>query len=474
MAQILIIDDDQQIGTTIGSLLERLGHSYDLAGSKSEGLAKVQSLAYDLIFLDVFLPDGNGMDMIKDLKSVELPAEIIILTGMGDVVGAEIALQNDVWDYIEKGSSFKEIILSCKRALQYRQERLQHSRPVALRLDSLVGQSPEMKRCYDLVAQAASSLTNVLVSGETGTGKELIARAIHQNSGRSAENFVVVDCAALPSSMIESILFGHEKGAFTGAHHSRKGLIAQAAGGTLFLDEIGELPLELQRVFLRVLQEHRYRPLGSSVECKSSFRLVAATNRDLNELVAAGKFRQDLFFRLNTLEIELPPLRRRSEDIRSIALFHQKRIALRYGGREKVFSSGLFEVLEAYSWPGNVRELVNAVEFAYSKAGPGATLFSQHLPPDIRLSRVSRQLAEKKTRAQAEIATPPVNEELPSLKEYRWRMDEIYFNKLMALTSGEVKKAIAISGLSRSAFYALQKRCQESPSRTTSPHNHLD
>ncbi len=462
MAEILIIDDDPQVGETIGSLFERSGHHYTLEYTMDKGLARAMSSGYDLVFLDVNLPDGCGLDIINDLRGTISQPEVIIITGAGDANGAEIAINSNAWDYIEKGSSIKEFILSSTRALQYRQEKLASRKPVALELDHIVGKSAEMKKCYDLVAQAAFSLADVLITGETGTGKELIARAIHQNSSRAAKNFVVVDCAALPSSMIGSVLFGHEKGAFTGAEHRHKGLIAQAEGGTLFLDEVGELSLEMQKNFLRVLQEHRYRPLGSEVEYQSNFRLIAATNKNINHQVQTGEFRQDLLFRLKTLEIKLPPLRKRLEDIKSIAAFHQKQISVRYGGNDKSFSAEFLDALETYNWPGNVRELVNAIEFAYSKAGRNKTLLNQHLPLDIRVSGIRRKIIGKNPAANGENHIPAETETLPSLKEYRTQMDKLYLDKLMHIAMGEVKKAIEISGLSRSAFYALQQKYQKS------------
>lgn len=458
MAEILIIDDDQQVAETIGSLFEQLGHHYTLEYTMDKGLARAMSSGYDLVFLDVNLPDGCGLDLINDLRGTTSQPEVIIITGAGNANGAETAINCNAWDYVEKGSSIKEFVLSSNRALQYRQEKLASRKPVSLKLDHIAGKSAAMKKCYDLVAQAASSLTDVLITGETGTGKELIAGAVHQNSSRAAKNFVVVDCAALPPSMISSVLFGHEKGAFTGAEHRHKGLVAQAEGGTLFLDEVGELTLEMQKNFLRVLQEHKYRPLGSEVEYQSNFRLIAATNKNINDQVQAGEFRQDLLFRLKTMEINVPPLRERLEDIKAITTFQQKQIAARYGGQEKSFSVEFLDALMAYNWPGNVRELINTIEFAYSRAGRNNTLFIQHLPRNIRISGIRRKITGKNPAANGENHIPEETELLPTLKEYRRQTDKLYLDKLTRIAAGEVTKAIEISGLSRSAFYALQQK----------------
>ncbi len=224
---------------------------------------------------------------------------------------------------------------------------------------------------------------NVLLTGETGTGKEVFARAIHENSARAEHNFVVVDCTALPATLVESVLFGHEKGAFTGADRAQAGLIKQAHSGTLFLDEIGELPLAVQKAFLRVLQEHRFRPVGAKREVESNFRLIAATNRNLEKMVQDGTFRSDLLFRVRTLTVELPPLSARKEDIKELAMYHMARVCERYQIGTKGFSPEFFDALMAYEWPGNVRELVNAMERAVSDCVPRAYTLPQTSAPRL-------------------------------------------------------------------------------------------
>ena len=315
--------------------VQREGFDIQSAYTLQEGLKRVQSGAFDVVFLDVNLPDGNGLDILADIREAASSPEVIILTGQGTADGAELAIRSGVWDYIQKPSSIHVMMLPLLRALQYREEKLKGKSPVSLKLEGIIGSSPKMKACYDLISQAAVADVNVLITGETGTGKELFARAVHMNSARSGRNFVVVDCAALQDTLKESTLFGYEKGAFTGADQSREGLIKQADGGTLFLDEIGELPLPMQKSFLRVLQERHFRPLGSIKEIKSNFRLIAATNRNLENLVHSGRFREDLLFRLRTLTIMLPPLREHPEDIADIALYHIARICKRSGYRDQ-------------------------------------------------------------------------------------------------------------------------------------------
>ncbi len=320
MEKILIIDDDCGICAMLSVLIRRTGCEAVCRQTLEEGLITVHRDAYAVVLLDVQMPDGSGLDRIADIRRASSGPEVIIMTGFGNADGAEIAIKSGVWDYIQKSGSTQEITLSLNRALAHHREKVQRrARPVALTLGGIVGESKPMKACYDQLAQAAAGETNVLITGETGTGKEVFARAIHANSGRSAKSMVVVDCAAMPETLVESLLFGHEKGAYTGADSRREGLVAQADGGTLFLDEVGELPLTIQKVFLRVLQERRYRPVGARQERSSDFRLIAATNRDLDQMVAEGRFRKDLLYRIRGLGITLPALRERKEDIRPLA-----------------------------------------------------------------------------------------------------------------------------------------------------------
>jgi len=285
MADILIIDDDQLICTTLSHVVRAQNHTPACAFSLKEGLAMASARSFDVVFLDVRLPDGSGLDIVQALRDTPSSPEVIIITGFGDVDGAELAITHGAWDYLEKSASIDEIILPLERALQYRAERQAKARPTALKLEGIVGSSPPMRTAIELLAQAAASDANVLVTGETGTGKELFSWAIHANSPRAGKNFVVVDCAALPETIVESVLFGHERGAFTGADRSKTGLITQAHGGTLFLDEVSELPPSVQGSFLRALQERRFRPVGSVREVTSDFRLIAASNRNLDEMV---------------------------------------------------------------------------------------------------------------------------------------------------------------------------------------------
>jgi two-component system, NtrC family, response regulator len=462
MARVLIIDDDEIIAEMLSDMVDIWGHDPVTAANLEEGIRKAQSDFFDVVFLDIRLPDGSGLDALPRIREVPSSPEIIIITGFGDPDGAELAIKNGAWDYIEKSSSIKEMELPFVRAIQYRQEKRAKMPPVSLKRESIIGSSPQMRGCLDFLAQTANSEGNVLIFGETGTGKELFARAIHENSQRSHRNFVVVDCASFPETLVESILFGHEKGAFTGADKVQDGLIKQAHGGTLFLDEIGELPSSIQKTFLRVLQEHRFRSVGGKQEIESKFRLISATNKDLAHMVSEGRFREDLLFRLRTLSVELPPLRTHREDVKELAIYYVTRTCERYGIGIKGFSSDFLEALMAYEWPGNVRELINALERAISAAYHEPTLFPKHLPTEIRVCLVRASVFKESPSRDNQTKPAPSRLPLPPLKDFRdaaiARAEKGYLEDLMRLSQGNIKEACAVSGLSRPRLYALLKQ----------------
>jgi two-component system NtrC family response regulator len=337
---------------------------------------------------------------------------------------------------------------------------------VALKRDGIIGTTPQIVACLDLVAQAAGSLVNVLITGETGTGKELFAKAVHRNSSRSDKNFVIVDCGALPQTLIESLLFGYEKGAFTGADRPTSGLIGRANGGTLFLDEVGELPMSIQKAFLRVLQERRFRPIGGKQEIESDFRLVAATNRDLNDMVHKGSFRKDLLYRLNSLIISLPPLRRHPDDITDLARYFLAKSCDTLGLENKGLSPEFLQMLRDYDWPGNIRELENSLEEALIKAQEDPILFPLHLPAPIRIRSASAGLDPERKPLPDEGQEPKDCGEplLPTFQDIRERtlaeMERNYFNQLLEAAKGSIKEACRISGLSRNRLYIYLKRHQ--------------
>jgi two-component system NtrC family response regulator len=464
VANILIIDDDESMCYALSRMVSRLGHEPVCASSIFEGFEMARSSNIDVVFLDVRMPDGNGLEALPTIQSAPSSPEVIIITGYGDPDGAEMAIKSGAWDYIEKGCSTREMSLPLLRALEYRREkknvRAGAKSIIALKRDDIIGSSPKLMDCLDLLAQAAASEAGVLITGETGTGKEVFARAIHTNSSRAKGHFVVVDCAALPETLVESVLFGHEKGAFTGAEKTSEGLIRQAGGGTLFLDEVGELPLGTQKSFLRFLQERRFRPVGSKNELESDFRLVAATNRNMDKMAQEGRFRDDLLFRLKSFVIELPSLRERSEDIKELARHHIDRFCEKYGLTPKGFSPEFIDTLKAYHWPGNIRELVNTLDRALAAARLEPTLFPKHLPIDIRVQKARASIHPRTVSEPGHGRETP--QTLPSLHEFResaaLQAEKSYLGELMGLCQGDIKEACRISGLSQSRLYALLQK----------------
>jgi len=455
VARILIIDDDTKLCRMLSGLARGLGHVSDTANTLAQGLELAYSSDYDLILLDLQFPDGDGLEALPELLRAPSRPEVIIITGSG-TQGADLAFTYGAWDYVPKPFLMQEISLPIARALQYREEKHAAHPLKALDRAGIIGSSPIIGRCLELVAKAAASDASVLISGETGTGKELFARAIHENSRRNNANFMVVDCGALPETLVESILFGHEKGAFTGAERRRDGLLQQAQGGTLFLDEIGELPYAMQKALLRAIQEKRVRPLGSTQEIAVDFRVVAATNRDLDAMVREHSFREDLLYRVRAIEIALPPLRERREDIPEIAIRKIQRLCQQYGTGIKGISQEFLDVLSAQNWPGNVRELFNVLEYALASAGDDPTLYPKHIPHTYRAAVLRGDEREPDRLALENDAARPCD--LPPLSEFRSRYERSYLSILLEKAAGNRQRACELSGMSQSQLYALLKK----------------
>lgn len=451
MARILIVDDDQVLVKMLVDQLESGDHEVWSAHDLADGLELLSYNSFDVVLLDVQLPDGNGLEYIRTIKGFGSAPEVIIITGQGDADGAEKAILSGAWSYIEKPYVIRELSLQLTRVLQYRKEKQKVATiPVALKRDTIIGNSPAIRKCLDQVARASSSDVSVLVNGATGTGKELFARAIHENSGRADKNFVVVDCASLPETLIESTLFGHVKGAFTNADVSQDGLVKHADGGTLFLDEVGELPLAIQKTFLRLLQEHEYRPVGSTEQIYSDFRIVAATNRDLRKCVEQGTFRDDLLFRLQAFTIELPVLRERLEDVRELVLYFIAKLCQRYGLEIKGVAGDFTEALLAYDWPGNVRELYQTLEQVFTNPLLGPTCFAVHLPEIFRV-----QQARAGVMSQNSVSVSEARRSLPTWAVYKSKCELDYLMELKRYAGGNVSEAARISNISRTRLYQL-------------------
>jgi two-component system NtrC family response regulator len=458
MANILIIDDDRLMAEMLVRKIEGLGHQVNHAATLKEGLEWVVSTPIDVVLLDIHLPDGSGLDIIPQIRALGESPEVIVMTGAGDSDGVERALRHGAWDYVEKGSSLQTLVLPLCRSLEYRKQKTPQDLSSAFKREGIIGESSQIRRCMEIVAQAAKSGANVLISGETGTGKERFALCVHANRHPADKNFVVVDCAALPDNIVESVLFGHVRGSFTGADRDSKGLIRQADGGTLFLDEVGELSLSLQKAFLRVLQEHRFRPVGSEREVESHFQLVAATNRDLDKMAEAGHFRKDLLYRIRSMVIHLPPLRERLEDLESLANHCLDQICSRQGIDRKAISEDLLAGLLTYRWPGNVRELMAVLERLIAVAGDAATLYFQDLPRSIQVS--IRQSKFERPTAPPTPAEPSAHSSspVPTLESVLAESEARYLNDLITFSEGDMRNACRISGVSRSRLYALLKK----------------
>ncbi|OLN24496.1 sigma-54 dependent DNA-binding response regulator [Desulfovibrio sp. DV] len=463
MGNVLIIDDDQTIRDALARVVDRLGHTSTLASTLSEGLKRAGNAEVDVVFLDVRMPDGNGLDAIGDIRRSPSGPEVIVITGWGDPDGAERAMRQGAWDYIEKPPTVKTMTAPLVSAMEHRRRGRVSGQAAAFQFPGILGGNPRRAHCVEQAARAAASDVNVLLTGATGTGKELFAQAIHDSSPRRGGAFVVVDCAALPASIVESVLFGSEKGVYTGADRKREGLLLRAHDGTLFLDEVAEMPLSVQKAFLRVLQERRVRPVGGLEETPCHFRLVAATNQDLEAMARDGLFREDLLFRLQGVGIELPPLAGHPDDILDFAAHFADQAAKRQGLPTRPLSEEFSRALLAYPWPGNVRELKNTLEGALALAVADDALLPVHLPLHIRVmaarNRVTGRYGETEDPGPSSglwglsAATP-----LPQFRDFRDSREAQYLRELVARHGGDISRMLDISGLSRSRLYALLKK----------------
>jgi two-component system NtrC family response regulator len=463
MANILVVDDDELFRELLASAVERHGHQASGAATLAEARRLLAGGGIDLAYLDVRLPDGSGIEALEGIRATPEPPEVIIVTGRGDPDGAELALRCGAWDYIEKPASVDRMILPMLRALAYRDEKRRRRAPVLPQDSGIIGKSPRLLACMAQAGMAAASGVDVFINGETGTGKEVFARAIHNAGNRAHGRFVVVDCTTLPDTLAESLLFGHERGSFTGADRKQTGLIEESDGGTLFLDEIGELPLNVQAKFLRVLQERSYRSVGGGQLRQSDFRLVAATNRDLDAMARLGTFRQDLLFRLGAFRMDLPPMREREGDIERLLNWRLSRHAVQSGASAPEPSPEYLEMLHRHDWPGNVREFLQTVDMSLVSAHGEKMLLPQHLPIDLRVRLMRGQVSGRADAPlKAEDGPPQATADAPRLapwREHRARVldraEAEYFGRLMEHTGGDAASAADISGLKTARLYEL-------------------
>ena len=470
MPNILLIDDDRTFSEPLSFYINEIGYDCEVAGSFFQGEALASKKDYDIVLLDVFLPDMSGLDGIGRMKAMPSSPEIIIITGHGDVQGAEIALKNGAWDYLEKPVAYSRIKLLLGRAVEYRKQKLKACDQRVLHRDAIVGNSKKIMECLEVVARAANSSESVFIWGETGTGKESMAKAVHLNSNRKNFPFVTVDCTNIPANLVETLLFGHAKGTFTGADKDRAGLIQQANRGTLFFDEVGDLPLPTQKALLGVLQKKRFRPLGAKEEVACDFRIVSATNRDLKEMMAQGSFRSDLYYRLVSFSIDIPPLRERIDDIKLLVNHYVVQICEAAGIFTKGISSDFMEYLIQYDWPGNIRELINTLHTSVAHAADEPILYEQHLPLDMRLAvmRNTLQGTERKQHEAQRIVLELNTASFPQLSTFRDIAEAKYLDRLLQLAGGKAEEAYRIAGISRSGWYhLLEKHGRKKQVKTT-------
>jgi DNA-binding NtrC family response regulator len=400
---VLIIDDEAAIRESLETLLELEGYGVESAASGEEGLARIGERSFDLVLLDLALPDRNGMDLLAEIRLQDPGLSIIMVTAYGTVENAVKAMQAGAANFIQKPWDNEKLLADVRAAVarhRAEEENVQLKRALKQRynFENIVGKSEPMLKIFDLVAQVAPSRSTVLLQGESGTGKELIAKAIHLNSPRRERPFVPVNTGSMPPDLLESILFGHVKGAFTSAVASKKGLFEIADRGTLFLDEIGTMSLDTQSKILRVLQDKKFMHLGGIHELQVDVRIIAATNVDLKQQVRDGKFREDLFYRLNVITIDLPPLRQRKEDIPLLAGFFLNRYSMENERPTRRITPEALRPLLAYSWPGNVRELENVIERAVVLSA-GVEVGPELLPDQIAGRASAFSALERRTDA---------------------------------------------------------------------------
>lgn len=390
MARLLIVDDEKSLCQVLEIAFRKDGHVVETVASGRTALNKLGSQVYDIIISDIRMPDITGMALLEEAQAARNPAAFILITAVPTVSTAVQALNLGAYRYVIKTDKLvEELRLVVSRALEelaLREENIRLRREL-LRVfaqDNIVGHSAKIQAILEMLRTVAPTISTVLITGDSGTGKELVARAIHEASPRREKPFVSINCGAFPETLLESELFGYFKGAFTGADTNKKGIIESANGGTLFLDEIGETSLSMQVKLLRVLQERKVRPLGGTVDIPVDVRLIASTNRDLKSMVSAGQFREDFYYRVSVIPIHVPPLRERKDDIEPLARHFLRKYSLQMGKPLRDFDPTTLSAIMHYAWPGNVRELENAIERAVAVSGDRDGLVRlDHLPESV-------------------------------------------------------------------------------------------
>jgi two-component system nitrogen regulation response regulator NtrX len=455
---ILVVDDEVGVRSSLSAILADEGYDVDAVGSGEEALAALAARRFELVLLDVWLPGADGLETLERIRESDPEIPVVMISGHGTIETAVRAVKLGARDFVEKPLSLEKTLLAVGNALKQRQLEAE-VRTLKRQLDKryvMVGESPAMRQLREEIAQAAPSSGRALIFGENGTGKELVARAIHAQSLRAREPFVEVNCAAIPEELIESELFGHAKGAFTGAHASRKGKFELADGGTLFLDEIGDMSLKTQAKVLRALQEQTIEPVGGPGSIRVDVRVIAATNKDLEKEIEAGTFRDDLYFRLNVIPFHVPPLRERREDIPVLARHFVEVLSAEHGRRPKPLAPEAVERLARLPWPGNVRELRNIIERLVIMA-PGEQIELRHLPSSLLE-------ALPPGAASAAVATEPIAG-ATSLAAAREEFERQFILGRYRECGGNMSRTAEALGVERSNLYRKMKSYGLLPAR---------
>ncbi len=452
MADILIVDDEKKIRHILSIMLSRKGHLISEAGSGREALSLLEEGTFDVVISDIRMPEMDGFELLENIRKTEIPVPVIVITAFGTIDSAVEAMKKGAVDYITKPFEEKRILLSIEKAVgvsRILRENIKLKRELKrlAKKGEIVCVSRAMHRVMDMAAKVAGKPdTTVLITGESGTGKEIVARFIHEHSPRARKRFVAVNCAAITDTLVQSTLFGHEKGAFTGAERSKQGLFEYASGGTLFLDEIGDLPLEAQAKLLRALQEKTIQRVGGNEAIKVDVRVICATNQNLEKLVREGDFREDLFYRINVFPVHIPPLRQRKEAIIPLAEYFIRKFMDSILEKDiQLMTQGAKKILMNYSWPGNIRELANTMERAIILAGlPPVT--SEHL----EFLKTSMQKGKQSGRLK-------LSQEGIHLEE----LEKDLIKQALQLTGNNQSAAARLLGLTRSKFRTRVKQLEE-------------
>ena len=458
MAHVLIVDDENNIRRVLAAMLKRDGYEVTTAADGEQAIAALHRAAIDVVVTDLVMPRMGGLDLLRQCATAHPDVPVIMITAHGTVDTAVEAMKAGAFDYITKPFEQEELRKVIAKAARARVLEGQHVHPPAGEGERppLVGQSQSMRAVYDVIGRVADSPSTVLITGESGTGKELVAQALHRGSSRRTQPLIKVNCAAIPKDLVESELFGYERGAFTGAVGSKPGRFELADGGTLFLDEIGEIPIEMQVKLLRALQESEFERVGGIKTLRVDVRLIAATNRNLEVLIADGRFREDLFYRLNVVPIALPALRDRREDIPLLIQHFIEKYNRRLGKRVERVDEGALEILAAYAWPGNIRELENVMERSVLFAdGPLVTV--AQLPETLRERTPGASVPVAAVGALGAMAAPSGASMKDIVRQAQSELEKTLISRALEETSGNVTRAAKKLQISRKSLQVKMK-----------------